>query len=137
MSNKLRQRKWIKIIRKSNLFDANYYLHTYQDVKEADIDPIKHYVQHGWKEGRNPSEYFDTSYYLRENKDVANSKINPFAHYIMYGREEGRASVVDKITESIKNDGVRSTVNKVISRVINLSDEKIIPFKKVKMVSGV
>lgn len=125
MNNKLRQRKWIKTIRKSNLFDSNYYLHTYQDVKEADIDPIKHYVLYGWKEGRNPSEYFDTSHYLRENKDVANSKINPFAHYIMYGRGEGRIPTMSKIVGSVRKDGVRSTVKKILAQASSIVDTKI------------
>ena len=39
-----------KRIKKSGLFDEQYYLKTYEDVRKADIDPIKHYIKNGWRE---------------------------------------------------------------------------------------
>ena len=56
-----------KIIKDSGLFDEEFYLKTYSDVRTLDIDPIKHYIKHGWKEGRNPSENFDTNIYIEKN----------------------------------------------------------------------
>jgi len=78
------------IIKKSGLFDEIYYLKSYPDVRKADIDPIKHYILHGAKEGRDPSPYFQTSFYLEKYPDVAQSGINPLLHYIIYGQHEGR-----------------------------------------------
>ncbi|WP_368031185.1 glycosyltransferase [Arcobacter sp. s6] len=79
-----------KIIKKSVLFDEKYYLKTYEDVRRADIDPIKHYIENGWKEGRNPSERFDTTFYLTKYPDVKSSGINPLIHFIRFGRYENR-----------------------------------------------
>lgn len=78
------------VIRSSGLFDRAYYLREYRDVRLADIDPLWHFVRHGWKEGRNPSKEFDTRYYLEQNPDVKNADINPLAHYVRYGKKEGR-----------------------------------------------
>lgn len=36
------------------LFDADYYLKCYPDVKKSGIDPLEHYIIHGLKEGRSP-----------------------------------------------------------------------------------
>ena len=51
-------------IRKSGLFDAEYYLATYPDVAERNIDPLVHYLEEGAPEGRNPHSNFDAGFYL-------------------------------------------------------------------------
>ncbi len=71
-------------------FDAAYYLRINGDVAAAGSHPLLHYVDYGWKEGRNPSRLFWTKYYLDKNKDVALEECNPFYHYITRGRAEGR-----------------------------------------------
>jgi hypothetical protein len=71
-------------------FSPAYYLAQNQDVAAAAIDPMKHYVMEGWKEGRNPNKEFDTSYYLAANEDVVIAGLNPFWHYLAEGRQEGR-----------------------------------------------
>ncbi|WP_162913257.1 glycosyltransferase [Rhodospirillaceae bacterium SYSU D60014] len=80
------------IIRRSGLFDAEWYLRQYRDVAKAGANPLMHYIRHGWSEGRDPGPNFSTSWYLKKNPDVARAGINPCAHYIRTGREEGRAS---------------------------------------------
>ena len=84
-----------KIIKESGLFDVDYYLENYPDVKVVGIDPIKHYLMHGWREGRNPSEHFNTKNYLEYNLDVEKSFINPLVHYIKHGKEEQRCFLKD------------------------------------------
>jgi len=81
-----------KTIKKSGLFDEQYYLKSYEDVRKADIDPIEHYIKDGWKEGRNPSERFDTNFYLESYPDVRDAGINPLAHFIRHGSKEGRST---------------------------------------------
>ena len=76
-----------KTIKKSGLFDEKYYLKTYEDVRNSDIDPIKHYIKYGWKEGRNPSESFDTNFYLESYPDVRSAGLNPLVHFIRYGNK--------------------------------------------------
>lgn len=51
-------------------FDAGYYLRQNPDVAAARIDPLRHYLRTGWKEGRDPSAGFSTAYYLETNEDV-------------------------------------------------------------------
>ncbi len=71
-------------------FDSAYYLETYPDVKEKGLPPLEHYIETGWREGRNPSAHFDTAYYLKANPDVGIAEVNPLYHYVRYGRQEGR-----------------------------------------------
>lgn len=76
------------------LFDAEYYLAQNPDVREAGVDAYTHYLNQGWKEGRDPNAYFDTDYYLMVNGDVAKAGINPLLHYVYTGAAEGRAASV-------------------------------------------
>ena len=86
----LKYRKEFNLISDSDLFDKEYYLITYPDVKNADVDALVHYIKSGAIEGRNPSNSFDSKFYLNEYIDVNNSRFNPLVHYIMYGQKEGR-----------------------------------------------
>src|SRR3984893_2733319 len=70
-------------------FDVSYYLSEYPDVKNSNLDPIKHFVTSGWTEGRRPRADFHTTYYYFMNKDVIPSGVNPFRHYIETGRQQG------------------------------------------------
>ena len=90
-------RKWrrmreYQIVRRSGLFFDAWYLERYPDVARLGIDPLLHYLRHGWAEGRNPSPTFKTAVYLRENPDVRASGINPLLHYILHGRNENRGT---------------------------------------------
>jgi len=75
----------------SGLFDREWYLTTNTDIAASGTDPLAHYLEHGWKEGRNPSAFFDGSWYLVHNPDVAQADINPLLHYVRSGQSEGRA----------------------------------------------
>ena len=75
------------LIKKSGLFDSEYYLTNNEDVKKAKVDPIKHYLKFGWKEGRNPSAEFDGNEYLNKRPDVRVAGICPLVHYIKFGKE--------------------------------------------------
>ena len=76
------------LLKKSNLFDSEYYLSQNEDVKKAKMNPIKHYLKFGWKEGRNPSSKFNTNDYLNKRPDVQVAGICPLVHYIKFGRNE-------------------------------------------------
>lgn len=77
-------------LKKSGLFDKKWYLKMYPDVAAAHVNPIKHYLKHGWREGRNPSPKFDTNAYLMDNPDVVCAGVCPLLHYIKFGYNEGR-----------------------------------------------
>ena len=74
----------------ASAFDAAYYLAQHADLRENRINALDHFVEHGWREHRNPTPLFDTAYYRARNRDVADSGVNPFYHYLTKGRAEGR-----------------------------------------------
>lgn len=80
------------LIAASALFDRQWYLSRYPDVANSGVDPVAHYLQFGWREGRNPGPNFSTKGYLRANKDVAERDLNPLVHYLEHGQIEGRAA---------------------------------------------
>lgn len=71
-------------------FDRHYYLANNPDVASSGVDPVWHYMEYGWREGRDPSAHFSTAGYLRDNPDVAQAEINPLVHFLNYGLIEGR-----------------------------------------------
>ncbi|KAB1075684.1 alpha/beta hydrolase family protein [Methylobacterium planeticum] len=79
-------------------FDPEFYLLANPDVARAAIAAggdaeafaLRHFADHGWREGRDPNALFDTSAYLAENPDVARAGINPLTHYDTIGFREGR-----------------------------------------------
>ena len=80
----------MRLLRNSSLFDSNWYRYRYPDVGLAGLDPIRHYVNHGYAEGRWPCALFDTRYYFKNNTDVLREGINPLVHYIKFGASEFR-----------------------------------------------
>ena len=43
----------------SSHFDNKFYLKRYDDVRLKRLNPIHHFLTHGWKENRRPSVSFD------------------------------------------------------------------------------
>jgi len=77
------------IIKHSGLFDENYYLVNNPDVRENGLNPLMHFIQWGWKEGRDPNSNFDTNWYLNKNRDLQKAGINPLYHYLKFGKRKG------------------------------------------------
>lgn len=75
----------------SGLFEADWYRLENSDIAQLDIDCLRHYVQYGALEGRNPNPLFDTKWYLAQNPDVAAAGVNPLLHFIKHGVAEKRA----------------------------------------------
>jgi hypothetical protein len=80
-------------LHESGLFNAGYYEQQYADVTAAGLDPLQHYLDQGWREGRNPSVSFSSSGYLALHRDVAALGVEPLTHYLLHGRREGRALI--------------------------------------------
>jgi len=89
----LAARPEVRLIARSGLFDRDWYLARYPDVRSAGVDPVRHYLDWGAAEGRNPSPSFDTEWYASGNPDVRRAGLNPLVHSLRYGRREGRAPV--------------------------------------------
>ena len=89
-------------------FDATAYLQYNFDVARANVDPYRHFVEFGKREGRvwgmidpnwDQSEFrshpdvpvdFDARSYLDSNPDVASDRVDPYRHYVESGRSDGR-----------------------------------------------
>ena len=70
-------------------FDRDFYLRAHSQGTGG-MDPVLHYVRHGYVEFRDPSPDFSTAAYVRRYADVRRSGVNPFEHYLTHGRAEGR-----------------------------------------------
>ncbi|MBC9227312.1 glycosyltransferase [Aeromicrobium sp. 636] len=80
----------LEAIRRSQYFDAEWYLATYPDVADLEMDPAEHYLRVGGRMLRDPGPEFSTSAYLALNRDVAKARMNALVHYELYGRSGGR-----------------------------------------------
>jgi len=100
MLNKLKNRvKEIRdywVIKRSGLFDREYYLRNNLDVARSCKNPIMHYIRHGWREGRNPNKYFNNNWYLKTYPDVSQAGLNPLYHYLKHSIGE-KCSVINNL----------------------------------------
>jgi hypothetical protein len=99
------------LIKKSGLFDKQYYLNNNPDVLKANIDPLLHFLRFGWKEGRNPSKDIDLRNFLESEKGLFDVKT-------------GHLSTLLKILKSIRNPNMRNSLH--INGVANIEPEIII-----------
>lgn len=74
----------------STAVDAAFYRTVYPDVDRAGLDPVRHYLSAGWREGRDPAPWFSSSAYLDAYADVRRARVEPLFHYLRQGRYEGR-----------------------------------------------
>lgn len=73
------------------IFDPEWYLTSYPDVRTKKFDPAWHFIRHGASEGRNPGPKFNTNFYVAAHPEVRQSGMNPLLHYIEKGRAQGLA----------------------------------------------
>jgi len=76
-------------IRRSGLFDPEYYLATYPDVADSNLDPLVHYLEEGAQQGRNPHPDFDSLFYLEQCRERGEEPQNPLIHYLRLGQARG------------------------------------------------
>lgn len=69
------------LIAASGLFDPEFYLGKYPDVRASGADPLTHFVRHGAREGRQPNAFFSPGFY-RERHLAGDTGTNPLVHYI-------------------------------------------------------
>ena len=82
----------------SSVYDYNYYINKYSDLKQAfgynDTAALQHFVTYGMKESRQANSSFILSYYRANYADLRNAFGNNntayYLHYITYGKKEGR-----------------------------------------------
>lgn len=86
---KIRRAAQLEAIRKSGLFDTDWYLQRYPDIANAGVDPVSHYVDFGGWEGREANPLFDSEWYRRTYPDVLKTELTAFGHFVCIGLEKG------------------------------------------------
>lgn len=81
--------KTMRAILTSGLFDPEFYLEKYPDIRAAGVDPLEHYVAHGDAEMRRPNPAFLPRYYRQHQMTEAAAEENALAHYIEKGEQSG------------------------------------------------
>ena len=81
-----------RTIRSSRLFDAEYYVGKDETLRAISVDPLLHYVENGYREGRNPSPFFLLDYYEKNNPDIKEKGIDPLLHYLESGWQKRTAT---------------------------------------------
>lgn len=84
------------LLRKSKIFDRQWYLQRYPDVADSNIDPICHFVLHGFCEGRVPNQSLEK--YIRNG--AANAQNISYTKYaevarILYQENRGHLKNFD------------------------------------------
>jgi glycosyltransferase involved in cell wall biosynthesis len=69
-----------RTLKKSGLFDADFYLHNDRNLDPLLIDPLIHYLEYGWHEQRNPNPLFEAAWYSQFYN--LNADQEPLLHYI-------------------------------------------------------
>ncbi len=112
-----------KILRKSGLFDDNYYLSRYEDIKNSGWNPLDHYVKWGYKESfRQPNALFSNYFYINSYLSNEDLDWNPLTHYVLIGKDNGNkmnifdSPIIDYSYEKINN--ILNALNSKISIVI-------------------
>lgn len=98
-------------------FDSLDYLMENKDLFDNAIDPVEHYLNHGIREGRNPSPFFSEQKYLELNPDVKKGVqeghlTSGYMHYMEHGCREERSP------DGIFNEGNYLDLNDDIDRGI-------------------
>ena len=64
------------------VFDAEFYLARYPDVKAASANPLLHYLIHGALEDRKPHPLFEPNYYFNQCPEARAARLNPLLHFL-------------------------------------------------------
>ncbi|HEX3497159.1 MAG TPA: glycosyltransferase [Methylocella sp.] len=80
------RRRWL--IAGSRIFDRNWYLAEYPEIRAAGSDPIMHYLLSGADRGYRPHLLFDPAWYMNA-RGTRQRDQNPLIDYINYGAREG------------------------------------------------
>ena len=83
----------------SAVYNYDYYVNKYADIKKAYGDNrrlvLEHFVKNGMNEGRQGNEEFNVNTYKNRYSDLRNAygsnKKSYYLHYINYGKKEGRS----------------------------------------------
>ena len=65
------------------------FANSYPDVLTAEINPLLHFLNTGWREMRSPHPLFDILWYSTTYPDIAKAGRNPLLHFLRSGWKSG------------------------------------------------
>ena len=88
----------------SAVYNYTYYINAYSDIKKVygsdDVAVLRHFVNHGMKEGRQGISTFNVTSYAYQYYDLRkvykNDLTKYYLHYINHGKKEGRVATGTK-----------------------------------------
>ena len=72
-------------LRTSGLFDAGWYQASYPEAAGYRGGAVRHYLERGAAEGKDPNPFFSTTWYVRHHREAGLSGLNPLLHYVKIG----------------------------------------------------
>ena len=72
------------------VLDPVWYRARHRDVAASGMDPLRHFIESGLRERRDPNRWFDGAWYTRQYADVAAAGAHPLLHYLTDGAKQGR-----------------------------------------------
>ncbi|UUZ60021.1 rhamnan synthesis F family protein [Nocardioides sp. B-3] len=79
------------VVAASGFMDADEY--ALQHRLRRGTDPVRHFVDEGWRSLRTPSLRFDLWSYWAEHLDPTDDTVNPLLHFLLRGRHDGLSPV--------------------------------------------
>ena len=76
----------LRTIRRSPLFDRNWYAANHPEIARSGLSPELHYLLHDIPDDWRASSDFSGAIYLELNPEVRAGALNPLVHYEQYGR---------------------------------------------------
>lgn len=70
------------------LLDREHYLAVNPDVAESGVDPLRHYILHGDREGRDPGPLFSREHYVNAVPEADTAPVTALTHFLLIGRRK-------------------------------------------------
>ena len=104
-------------------FDPSCCLPTNQDVCDAALDPLHHYVRSGRLEGRRPAHWFDPAHYRAFYREVDDSGDDPFSNRLHFGRAR---SIILMHPSTLLHE-LRSQLSSTRGLIVAVSHDRYLP----------
>lgn len=79
----------IHIVKHSGLFDEEWYVSMYPDVRYYKKSPVEHFIKYGYRLGCDPSARFSLRLYEEAHPEASSDVTNPLLHYLKKGKKKG------------------------------------------------
>lgn len=108
-------------LRGTSYFDRGFYLASNPDVAEAGVDPLMHFIETGWRAGRDPSPDFSIRRYVEAHPGLQRTGGNPLLHYALQleARSDVRSTGVNRLLHYVRQIEAHPAVRRArIDRLI-------------------